>query len=99
MICPRCNSSLAISNTYGIEIDFCTNCRGVWLDKGELDKIIERSNSDSPFSINENERSHYNEHQYSHHNKHDDKHYSHHNEHGYSQHKHKKSFLSELFDF
>lgn len=44
MKCPVCpDSTLAMSNREGIEIDYCPNCRGVWLDRGELDKIIERS--------------------------------------------------------
>ncbi len=44
MKCPVCpDVTLAMSNREGIEIDYCPNCRGVWLDRGELDKIIERS--------------------------------------------------------
>ena len=43
MKCPRCQVDLAISDRQGIEIDFCPQCRGVWLDRGELDKIIERA--------------------------------------------------------
>lgn len=43
MKCPVCDISLSMSNREGIEIDFCPQCRGVWLDRGELDKIIERS--------------------------------------------------------
>ena len=42
MKCPKCQSDLSISDRQGIEIDFCPQCRGVWLDRGELDKIIER---------------------------------------------------------
>lgn len=44
MNCPRCKETI-LSVTYrtGIEIDFCPVCRGVWLDRGELDKVIERS--------------------------------------------------------
>ena len=41
--CPRCGVSLTMSERQGIEIDYCPQCRGVWLDRGELDKIIERS--------------------------------------------------------
>lgn len=40
--CPRCGSTLTMSERQGIEIDYCPQCRGVWLDRGELDKIIER---------------------------------------------------------
>lgn len=42
MLCPVCKTSLALSDRNGIEIDYCPQCRGVWLDRGELDKIIER---------------------------------------------------------
>lgn len=43
MSCPVCRVPLSMSDRQGIEIDFCPQCRGVWLDRGELDKIIERS--------------------------------------------------------
>lgn len=46
MKCPVCNTvDLLMSERNGIEIDYCPQCRGVWLDRGELDKIIERSAS------------------------------------------------------
>ena len=43
MRCPVDNSELVMSERQGIEIDYCPQCRGVWLDRGELDKIVERS--------------------------------------------------------
>jgi hypothetical protein len=43
MQCPVCDVELKISERQGVEIDYCPKCRGVWLDRGELDKIIERS--------------------------------------------------------
>lgn len=43
MKCPNCNETLIMADRQGIEIDYCPSCRGVWLDRGELDKIIERS--------------------------------------------------------
>jgi len=43
MKCPNCNVNLVMTDRSGIEIDYCPECRGVWLDRGELDKIIERS--------------------------------------------------------
>lgn len=46
MNCPTCNVALVMSERQGIEIDYCPKCRGVWLDRGELDKIIERSSED-----------------------------------------------------
>lgn len=43
MQCPIDGAALVMSERSGIEIDYCPTCRGVWLDRGELDKIIERS--------------------------------------------------------
>ncbi len=44
MLCPVCKTvHLTMSERSGIEIDYCPQCRGVWLDRGELDKIIERA--------------------------------------------------------
>ena len=46
MKCPTCPASaLVMTDRQGIEIDYCPDCRGVWLDRGELDKLIERSAS------------------------------------------------------
>ena len=43
MVCPIDGTTLVMSERQGIEIDYCPSCRGVWLDRGEFDKIIERS--------------------------------------------------------
>ena len=43
MKCPTDGTTLVMSERSGIEIDYCPECRGVWLDRGELDKLIERS--------------------------------------------------------
>jgi uncharacterized protein len=43
MKCPVCDVPLSMSSREGVEIDFCPQCRGVWLDRGELDKVIERA--------------------------------------------------------
>ena len=43
MRCPVCDVPLSMSERQGVEVDFCMECRGVWLDRGELDKIVERS--------------------------------------------------------
>lgn len=43
MLCPNDRTPLVMSERQNIEIDYCPTCRGVWLDRGELDKIIERS--------------------------------------------------------
>ena len=45
MQCPEDNTTLVMTDRAGVEIDYCPQCRGVWLDRGELDKIIEMSQS------------------------------------------------------
>ena len=50
MQCPTDGTVLVMSERSGIEIDYCPTCRGVWLDRGELDKIIDRSLHQSPAS-------------------------------------------------
>ena len=101
MKCPIDGSDLVMTERHGIEIDYCPQCRGVWLDRGELDKIIDRAAqpapqqpafapppqaSPGPFS--------YPERQYDPRQHHDDR-YRHH-DHRY---KKRKGFLGELFDF
>jgi len=85
-----------LSEKQGIEIDVCQNCRGIWLDRGELDKIIERSSSHG-FTQNYQQNDHYDNH------KHHDDHGSHnqydnHNQNGIYNQQRKKSWLNELFD-
>jgi len=46
MKCPHCEINLLMSERQGVEIDYCPECRGVWLDRGELDKIVERSHNE-----------------------------------------------------
>ena len=46
LLCPTCRIDLVMSERQGVEIDYCPKCRGVWLDRGELDKIIERNASE-----------------------------------------------------
>lgn len=47
MNCPIDNTPLQMTERQGIELDYCSQCRGVWLDRGELDKIIERSSQET----------------------------------------------------
>ena len=75
----------------GIEIDFCPQCRGVWLDRGELDKIIERSTETIPTQPSL-QQPNYAPTQY--YDKHHDKYHGDHN----SSHHKKRSFLNDLFD-
>ncbi len=91
MKCPVCSETeLVMTERQGVEIDYCPKCRGVWLDRGELDKIIERSTampSAVPVSAQTSipRDGHY---------PHHDQHYNDHH-HGY---KRRKSWLGELFD-
>lgn len=57
MTCPRCSVKLNLTQRQGVEIDACPECRGVWLDRGELDKIINRYEAFDE----EEEREHYDE--------------------------------------
>lgn len=58
MKCPVCpDAVLTLADRQGIEIDYCPQCRGVWLDRGELDKILERSASTAPRAARERHES------------------------------------------
>ncbi len=48
MKCPNDNTQLLLSERQGVEIDYCPQCRGVWLDRGELDKLIEKASAQQP---------------------------------------------------
>ena len=43
ILCPICDGAMQLQATHGVDIDQCPRCRGVWLDRGELDRILERS--------------------------------------------------------
>jgi Zn-finger nucleic acid-binding protein len=92
MKCPVDNTELAMADRQGIEVDYCPKCRGVWLDRGELDKIIERSADDRPAAPQQAERPRHRDDDDRHR---DDRHY------GSQQqpYRKKKSLLGELFDF
>jgi Zn-finger nucleic acid-binding protein len=92
MKCPICpESNLLMTERQGVEIDYCPQCRGVWLDRGELDKLIERSATGAAampvaqpaYPPNGYPRK-------------DEHHSSHHG--GYGQEHRRKSWLSEIFD-
>ena len=93
LLCPSCRVNLVMSERQGIEIDYCPQCRGVWLDRGELDKIIERS--ETPAAPPPRQQAapppQYREQAYRERD-HDDRYY------GKPYKKKHKSFLSELFD-
>jgi Zn-finger nucleic acid-binding protein len=96
MPCPVCRVSLVMSERQGVEIDYCPQCRGVWLDRGELDKILERSAQDAPAAPPVQQPS-FSRPQYDQgHNRGYAQPYGHGHQHGHP--KRKKSFLEELFD-
>ena len=87
MNCPTCKVTLLLAEKQGVEIDYCPQCRGIWLDRGELEKIIEKSNQYETTRYPEYRRD-------KHHDDHDDHRYS-----GDNKYRRKKGFLGELFDF
>jgi Zn-finger nucleic acid-binding protein len=86
MNCPVDGTVLTMSERSGVEIDYCPQCRGVWLDRGELDKIIERADRDGAHDDRrDRDRDRYRD---------DDR------ENRFAKPKKKKSsFLSEMFEF
>lgn len=96
MQCPIDKTDLVMTDRQGVEIDYCPKCRGVWLDRGELDKIIERGAAEAPAAAAPQpyQEPGYPPQQY-------DKHgrpiaaYGQ----GYPRKKRKDSFLGEIFDF
>jgi len=89
MLCPTCKDvSLSMTDRQGIEIDYCPECRGIWLDRGELDRLIERSEQSSPtpaptaVPFDKNYQQHSGDRNHTGH-----------------PHKRRKSMLGELFDF
>ena len=93
MNCPVCkNVNLVMSERQGIEIDYCPQCRGVWLDRGELDKMIEKAIPGTPAPRMESREPSYprphSGHGYPE---------SHHE--GHYRKKKREGFLSDLFDF
>lgn len=98
MKCPVCKETdLVMTDRQSIEIDYCPQCRGVWLDRGELDKIIERSSASAPAPAAEPTRMNAPDPRppYPDHRRNKDDVYR---EGGY-RHKKQKSFLGDLFDF
>ena len=96
-LCPVDQTALVMSERQGVEIDYCPTCRGVWLDRGELDKIIEKNAASqaapqaAPAAPAQAQRP-------------DAGHWAaqprHSDHHGYASkpHKRRKSFLEDLFD-
>lgn len=95
MACPIDGTTLTMSDRQGIEIDYCPQCRGVWLDRGELDKIIERNAATAAAGASGGFEQPYprggDPHDY-------DRSGHHGSAYGYGHRRRKKSFLAELFD-
>jgi uncharacterized protein len=88
MNCPVCNVPLLMTEAHGTQIDYCPQCRGIWLEKGKLDRIIERAMPQK--TIPESYDTYSARRDDGHHDKHHDDHYS--------GHRKKRSFLHDLFD-
>jgi Zn-finger nucleic acid-binding protein len=100
LLCPNCRVNLVMSERQGVEIDYCPQCRGVWLDRGELDKILERSAAELSAAAQPQQPSppppsaappDYRR-------DHDRDRYRHSDEYEYRHPKRRKSFLEDLFD-
>jgi uncharacterized protein len=91
LLCPACRVDLVMSERQGVEIDYCPRCRGVWLDRGELDKILERGAAElgARAGSSSGERRH---------ERHDSDEYPAYGHHGQGTHRRRRSFLDDLFD-
>lgn len=89
MKCPNCNETLVMTERNQIEIDYCPSCRGVWLDKGELDKMLnyvsQNTSYQYPDEQNFGKPGKYDPYKNA--------------QHGYNKPHKKRSFLGDLFDF
>jgi Zn-finger nucleic acid-binding protein len=100
MNCPVDGTLLTIADRSGIEIDWCPTCRGVWLDRGELDKVIERAAPELSGAgsrrrdDDDDRRERYREDRYR-----DDRYRDDDDDHRYGRRRKKGGLLGELFDF
>jgi Zn-finger nucleic acid-binding protein len=92
MYCPVCREvALVMADRQGIEVDYCPQCRGVWLDRGELDKIIERvALAQGGTTRQPSQEREYRPPEYREHRDHDD---------DYRRKKKRRHMLDDLFDF
>lgn len=106
MNCPVCGERLREVNRFNVEIDVCPGCKGVWLDRGELEKVIEMASGehstartedipDRSFPDRGREYREPDHHDRDHHHEHDD--HDHDRDHGWGHGKRRKNFLSDLF--
>ncbi len=99
MKCPLCDVDLLMAERQGIEIDYCPKCRGIWLDRGELDKFIEQARTAEVSARpgqSAHERGRHQEDEYR--DRHHDEH--HHDKHGgYGRGHQKRKSIFDIFDF
>src|SRR5690606_12633346 len=96
--CPNCNETLLMSERYNVEIDYCPACRGVWLDKGELDKLLEfASTQNQSTGSRQHDERRYDRNANDSYDRYDDRGDRKNYPNGYP--RKKKSFLSDFFDF
>ncbi len=97
MKCPNDQATLLITERKNIEIDYCPECRGIWLDRGELDKLIEAESAYSPEPSRPVQREYRQASSYQHDNS-NNYHHASDKQYGHKK-KRKESFLGDLFDF
>ena len=95
LLCPACRVDLVMSERHGVEIDYCPKCRGVWLDRGELDKILERGATELGGRTGSAQGDRHPERPYV---RHDSDEYPAYGQHGQGMHRKRRSFLDDLFD-
>jgi uncharacterized protein len=91
MNCPVCNVQLLMAERQGTQIDYCPQCRGIWLEKGKLDRIIERSGAEMPQKTIPQGYDAHSAPRY------EGRHDKHHDDHDYGDRK-KRGLLHDLFD-
>lgn len=97
MKCPHCkDKDLVMSERKDVEIDYCPDCRGIWLDRGELDKILEKSREDEAPRVQAQASPQPQHHPQQPYMPHPSQHGGHHDPRYYK--KRRKSFFEELFD-
>ncbi|WP_309085089.1 zf-TFIIB domain-containing protein [Chelativorans sp.] len=89
LLCPVCRTDLVMADRSGVEIDYCPKCRGVWLDRGELDKIIDRTAPEAPPPPSGYDRGYDKDREYRGQGRYEDQYRG----------RKKKSLLGEIFDF
>lgn len=91
MLCPVCQETLLMTDRQGVEIDYCPKCRGIWLDRGELEKLVEKSMLNMNTTVRIGDRRSYDD---------DDQYRARREEsHDYGKYKRRESWLGRILDF